>query len=62
MNKEIAEKILESLSDRRGFSDLIDNLDEDIRNEIIRDISSIVEKVVFDHTINDLEENIIERW
>jgi hypothetical protein len=37
-----AEDILEMLSNRRGFGDLIGNLDEDILDEIIEEIVDII--------------------
>jgi hypothetical protein len=42
--KEIAVKILDELRDRSGFDDLIGNLDEEITDEIILDISEILQK------------------
>ena len=37
-----AKDILEMLSNRRGFGDLIGNLDEDILDEIIEEIVDII--------------------
>lgn len=42
--EEIAVKILNELRGRNGFNDLIGNLDEDIKDEIILDIAEILSK------------------
>ena len=39
-----AANILEMLSNRRGFGDVIDNLDEDILDEIIEEIVDIIKQ------------------
>jgi hypothetical protein len=37
-----AEKILDMLSNRRGFGDVIDNLDEETLEEIVQEITAII--------------------
>ena len=37
-----AKEILDMLSNRSGFGDIIDNLDEDIMDEIIEEIVTII--------------------
>jgi hypothetical protein len=39
-----ARKILEMLSDRSGFGDVISNLDEDILDEIVEEIVDIIKQ------------------
>ena len=39
-----AKHILEMLSNRKGFGDVIDNLDEDIMDEIIEEIADIIKQ------------------
>ena len=39
-----AREILEILSNRRGFGDIIDNLDEETLEEIVEEIVNIIKK------------------
>jgi hypothetical protein len=42
--EQIAVKILDELQGRSGFNDLIGNLDEEIKDEIILDIAELLSK------------------
>lgn len=45
--EEVAVKILDDLRLRGGFDDLIGNLDEEIKDEIILDIAKLLSENIF---------------